>query len=79
MLTGPDLAAVGVAITSVLALVSALLDNLDLAIGSSKALEQGVVSGDTREGVLGICDSVPDLGVVVACHRLAFASLYPML
>lgn len=78
-LTGPGLAAVGVAITSILALVSALLDNLDLAIGSPKAVEQGVVSGDTGECLLGISDSVADLGVVVACHQLAFASLYPRL
>lgn len=60
-----SLAAVGVAVASVLALVSALLDNLDLTVGASKAVEQGVVSGYARECVLSL-NRIPDLGVVVA-------------
>ncbi len=54
------------AIASVLALVSALLDNPDLAVGASKTLEQGVVSGHAREIILGVCNRVPNLGVIVA-------------
>lgn len=54
------------AVASVLALVSALLDDPDLAVGASKALEQGVVSGHTREVILGVCNRIPDLGVIVA-------------
>ena len=61
-----SLAGVGVAVASVLALVSALLDNLDLTVGASKAFEQGVVSGYARECALSICNGIPDLGVVVA-------------
>ena len=61
-----SLAGVGVAVASVLALVSALLDNPDLAVGASKAGEQSVISGHARECALGICNRIPDLGVVVA-------------
>lgn len=56
------------AITSILARVSALLDDLDLAVRSSKTLKQGIVPGDPREVTLGIFNRVSDLGVVVACH-----------
>lgn len=44
-----SLAAVCVAVASVLAHVSALLDNSDLAVGASKASEQRVVPGHARE------------------------------
>lgn len=53
-------------IASVLALVSALLDNLDLAVGPSKASEQGIVSGYARESGLSVCNRIADLGIVVA-------------
>ena len=60
------LAGVGVTVASVLALVSALLNDLDLAVGASKTGKQGVVSGHAREGALSICNGIPDLDVVVA-------------
>jgi hypothetical protein len=55
-----------VAVPSVLALISALLDNLDFTVGASKAGEQGVISGYARECILSLCNRIADLDVVVA-------------